>query len=193
MSWPFCCRRLAQDLDMRVVVFNHFGKNVPKTHNMSPDAFIQIALQLAYYRWVGKVGDYKWLFINIPNSETLILYIRWLSFDHVTNLHILYKASIFVWLVLYCMERNTTQQQMSFLPLWSRQDVPALLSHLWKCFPANVSTGPHRNNPVRFKCFIYFCQGLWWSQQTGQNIFFVAKLETKKKKHNIDTNNNTNT
>ncbi|PWA25535.1 hypothetical protein CCH79_00020787, partial [Gambusia affinis] len=41
---------LAQDLDMRVSVFGHFGKNVPKSHRMSPDAFIQVGLQLAFYR-----------------------------------------------------------------------------------------------------------------------------------------------
>ncbi|XP_072310174.1 carnitine O-acetyltransferase [Eucyclogobius newberryi] len=46
----YAMNQLAQDLEMRVVVFEHFGKNVPKTYKMSPDAFIQVALQLAFYR-----------------------------------------------------------------------------------------------------------------------------------------------
>ena len=41
---------LAGDLELRVYRFNLFGKNVPKQFKMSPDCFVQLALQLAFYK-----------------------------------------------------------------------------------------------------------------------------------------------
>lgn len=45
----FLCR-MVEDLDIKVMVFHQFGKTFPKSEKISPDAFIQLALQLAYYR-----------------------------------------------------------------------------------------------------------------------------------------------
>lgn len=41
---------LADDVDLHVLIFRDFGKDKIKKCRVSPDAFIQMALQLAYYR-----------------------------------------------------------------------------------------------------------------------------------------------
>ena len=35
---------------MKSLAFDHFGKNVPKQAKLSPDSWIQLALQLSYYQ-----------------------------------------------------------------------------------------------------------------------------------------------
>ncbi|TNN61848.1 Carnitine O-acetyltransferase [Liparis tanakae] len=47
---------LINDLDVNVFNFKKFGKELPKRHNLSPNSFIQVALQLAYYRVHDEVG-----------------------------------------------------------------------------------------------------------------------------------------
>ena len=39
-----------ENIDLFVLRFNKFGREFPKTQNMSPDSFIQLALQLTYYK-----------------------------------------------------------------------------------------------------------------------------------------------
>ena len=42
--------RLDRDTDIEICLFNNFGKNFIKSCNCSPDAFLQMALQLTYYK-----------------------------------------------------------------------------------------------------------------------------------------------
>uniref|UniRef100_A0A673CQ38 Choline O-acetyltransferase n=1 Tax=Sphaeramia orbicularis TaxID=375764 RepID=A0A673CQ38_9TELE len=53
-------QRLVRNLDMHVHKFHDYGKEFIKQQKMSPDAYIQVALQLAYYRCHGRpVSTYE--------------------------------------------------------------------------------------------------------------------------------------
>lgn len=45
-----CLTRMVHDLDVKVLMLSQFGRNLPKQHKLSPDAFVQMSLQLAYFR-----------------------------------------------------------------------------------------------------------------------------------------------
>lgn len=47
-------QKVIKDVDLRILVHDAFGKGFIKTCRCSPDAFLQMALQLAYYRDFGK-------------------------------------------------------------------------------------------------------------------------------------------
>nr|CAD2173665.1 unnamed protein product [Meloidogyne enterolobii] len=42
--------RVVQNLEVKSLAFNAYGKNVPKRSQLSPDSWIQLALQIAHYR-----------------------------------------------------------------------------------------------------------------------------------------------
>ncbi|XP_047465737.1 choline O-acetyltransferase-like [Mugil cephalus] len=48
-------QRLVDNLDMDVFKFSAYGKEFIKKHRMSPDAYIQVALQLAFYKCTGRL------------------------------------------------------------------------------------------------------------------------------------------
>lgn len=47
-------QKLLNDLQLRIYVHDNYGKGFMKTSRVSPDAYIQMALQLAYYRDAGR-------------------------------------------------------------------------------------------------------------------------------------------
>ena len=49
-------QKLLNDVELRIYVHDAYGKGFMKINSMSPDAYLQMALQLAYYRDAGKVN-----------------------------------------------------------------------------------------------------------------------------------------
>lgn len=47
-------KNLIADIDLSILVHNKYGKGFMKKCRLSPDAYLQMALQLAYYRDAGR-------------------------------------------------------------------------------------------------------------------------------------------
>ncbi|KAM6954457.1 carnitine O-acetyltransferase [Aplochiton taeniatus] len=66
---------MVHDLDVNVLTFSHFGRNVPKQHKLGPDGFIQMALQLAYFRMYQMCGSTQesasLRMFNLGRTETI--------------------------------------------------------------------------------------------------------------------------
>lgn len=41
---------VSEGLDLEIYRFNDYGKEIIKKQNISPDAYVQVALQVTYYR-----------------------------------------------------------------------------------------------------------------------------------------------
>jgi len=56
-----CAQAVADELvsrtEIRSLEFNHFGKKFITSKKLSPDGFVQMAYQLAYYRLTGKTAS----------------------------------------------------------------------------------------------------------------------------------------
>ncbi|XP_071096244.1 carnitine O-acetyltransferase-like [Haliotis cracherodii] len=46
--------RLVNDVDMQVWVYDRYGRDFPKSVQLSPDGYVQVVLQLAYFRLYGE-------------------------------------------------------------------------------------------------------------------------------------------
>ena len=55
-GWQASLIELCDDLDLSVLHFQQFGKTEIKSLGFSPDSFIQLAIQLAFYRLAGEPG-----------------------------------------------------------------------------------------------------------------------------------------
>lgn len=67
--------KLIESLDLHILRFDNYGKEFVKSQNMSPDAFIQLALQLTYYK------EYKKLVSTYESAS-----IRRFRFGRVDNI-----------------------------------------------------------------------------------------------------------
>ena len=59
---------MVSDIDLRCFVYNGYGKDFVKKQKMSPDAWLQLAYQLTFYRYLKTPN------IECINQDTFIIF-----------------------------------------------------------------------------------------------------------------------
>ncbi len=69
----YSCSGFQKDkLDIQVTHFEKFGKGLLKKHRAHPDAFVQAAIQLGYFRVHGRYSRLKIILITVILSSVII-------------------------------------------------------------------------------------------------------------------------
>jgi carnitine O-acetyltransferase len=67
--------KMIDDLEISILQFDAFGKNFPKSQKLSPDAFVQVAIQLAFYRdqnlWANSYESGSLRKFNLGRTEII--------------------------------------------------------------------------------------------------------------------------
>uniref|UniRef100_A0A1I8HYW7 Choline O-acetyltransferase n=1 Tax=Macrostomum lignano TaxID=282301 RepID=A0A1I8HYW7_9PLAT len=109
--------RLADNLDLYILRFEKFGREYPKKANMSPDSFVQLALQLAHY----KVHKYL-----VPTYESASI-----RRFHLGRVDVIHSASMAALHWVRAMEGDseaTTEQKLRLL----REAIESQTEHMLK-------------------------------------------------------------
>lgn len=66
--------RSIRNLDMSMLIFDEYGKGLPKSVKLSPDGYVQSAIQLAYYKWINHL--FNGYTLSLSHTHTHRLYAR---------------------------------------------------------------------------------------------------------------------
>ncbi|XP_018495801.1 choline O-acetyltransferase [Galendromus occidentalis] len=92
-------QKLVDDVDLYVLHFKDFGKALPKSKKISPDVFVQLALQLTYYKVHRKL-------VTTYESASL----RRFRLGRADNIRAATKQAL-QWVEAMCDEHQETQEQ----------------------------------------------------------------------------------
>jgi hypothetical protein len=100
------CGSLLEDLDLYVYRFSNYGKDFIKSCKVSPDAYIQLALQLAYYRSAFRSTNNA-LERARRFAHFQLTYRHKTAPSHISSLHSMKMYSAHLYSLIQCFKQST--------------------------------------------------------------------------------------